>query len=82
MKKYVEAFGSFINGAIVMLVILGIIGVVVGRDDSDQPSGKRSGMRPRRDALTGCEYLESWTGALTPRMGSDGRQVCRGVEKP
>lgn len=49
------------------------------RDDSDPPGG-RSGFSVYRDNLTGCEYIgwdTLWGKAITPRMGVDGRQVCR-----
>lgn len=45
------------------------------RDSTDSPS-HRSGMRPRTDYGTGCQYLETSKGHLTPRMGADGRQIC------
>lgn len=33
-----------------------------------------------RDRVTGCEYLSTGnTASLTPRMGADGKQVCRAV---
>ncbi|MBZ9649414.1 hypothetical protein K9B33_17910 [Sphingobium sp. 3R8] len=52
------------------------------RDATDPPSGPRSGMRLRTDNGTGCQYLETKGGALSPRLGSDGKQVCgpTGVE--
>lgn len=43
-------------------------------DDSDLPDGRRSGMRPLTDALTGCQYLADGHG-LVPRMNGDGRHV-------
>lgn len=39
-------------------------------------------VRPIRDAETGCEYIlvtGVYTSSLTPRMGFDGRQICRGA---
>jgi hypothetical protein len=48
------------------------------RDDCDTAQG-RCGMKVRRDALTGCEYLETWLGGITPRMNGDGKQVCRNI---
>lgn len=67
---------------VVVLVNLGV--AVAGRllgagplDDTDRVFGLSSGLRPRTDALTGCEYLEVRGGGITPRMGADGRQVCR-----
>ena len=50
-------------------------------NDSDASRSHRSSMSVRRDALTGCEYLESTSGHLTPRLGADGRQVCRQVAR-
>lgn len=45
-------------------------------DDTDAP-GERSGMRPYTDHATGCQYLATRNGPLTPRLGTDGRQICR-----
>lgn len=46
------------------------------RDDSDSVEG-RSGLVPRTDALTGCQYLTGPSGSITPRLGRDGKQVCK-----
>lgn len=43
-------------------------------DDTDA-GGRRSGMRPHTDALTGCQYL-SRLGSLTPRLDASGKQIC------
>ena len=46
------------------------------RDDSDAPHA-RSGLVPRVDAKTGCEYLTTPLGlGITPRLKPDGKQVC------
>ena len=45
------------------------------RDDSDSLNS-RSGMTIHRDQLTGCEYLSRF-GGVTPRLDSDGKQICR-----
>lgn len=64
-----------------LLIALALVGCT-DRDDSDPPNG-RSGMVIFKDHLTGCEYLARPAMAplmaqvLTPRMGADGRQVCR-----
>jgi hypothetical protein len=47
-------------------------------DSTDAGYFERSGMRPRVDALTGCHYLETSGGGLTPRLDRAGRQVCGG----
>lgn len=46
------------------------------RDATDPPSGPRSGVRLRTDSGTGCQYLETKGGGLSPRLGADGKQVC------
>lgn len=46
----------------------------VGRDDTDGES--RSGLTLRTDARTGCQYLESKGGGLTPRLDGNGEHVC------
>jgi hypothetical protein len=44
-------------------------------DDSDAPP-IRSGMAIKTDHLTGCQYLTTFLGAITPRLDSAGKQVC------
>lgn len=46
--------------------------------DETDGAGARSQMALRVDHGTGCQYLESSRGSLTPRMGRDGKQVCKG----
>lgn len=47
-------------------------------DDSDAPDGARSGVIVRTDYRTGCQYLETADGGITPRMDGSARQVgCR-----
>lgn len=51
-----------------------------GRDDSDAEGwgGGRSGVTRVTDALTGCQYLRTGFGGITPRLDARGRQVgCR-----
>jgi len=63
--------------------VIGIFASVVisktpfGRDDSDQPGwfGKRSGVTPVTDNLTGCQYLTLSSGAITPRLDASGHQI-------
>lgn len=51
----------------------------IPRDDSDPTdSNKRSGMAVLRDNLTGCEYLSRLFN-ITPRLGRDGKQICREI---
>jgi len=38
-------------------------------------------IRARVDPITGCEYITYRKGGITPRMGADGKQICREVAK-
>ena len=46
----------------------------ISRDDTDGDT--RSGLVPRTDARTGCQYLESAGGGLTPRLDKAGKHIC------
>jgi hypothetical protein len=71
-KKFADwVAGRFIIG---MLVVLAIHALPFWRDDTDT-AGHRSGLRPRTDARTGCQYLETSGGGITPRLDSSGHQV-------
>jgi hypothetical protein len=41
-------------------------------DDSDSPTGEKSGLRVRTDHKTGVQYLETEDGGITPRLLQDG----------
>lgn len=46
--------------------------------DSTDPPGGRSGLSIYVDHYTGCQYLSSSWGGLTPRLDTDGRHICGG----
>lgn len=81
---------SFTSGVITELATVLIIGFVIlvvlqavlnwldyGTDSSDKSGTQRSGVAVRIDHGTGCEYLETSKGALTPRLDAEGRHICR-----
>ena len=71
-------FGGFIITAAVLVSIVIVAGLAQHqppRDNSDPPGG-RSNMSVLTDALTGCQYLATQRGGITPRMGADNKQVC------
>lgn len=77
----VAAYREFRLDLCVVLILLFLWGVGVdfmkiGLDTTDTSDGARSGMDLRTDHGTGCQYLESTGGGLTPRLGRDGKQVC------
>lgn len=47
----------------------------LSRDTTDGEWPNRSGVRPRTDAFTGCQYLETSKGGITPRVDSRGRHL-------
>ena len=72
---------SFAGGAICAICVWALgaafIQFATAGDETDG-AGARSQMALRVDHGTGCQYLESSRGSLTPRMGRDGKQVCKG----
>jgi len=52
-----------------------------GRDETDSPD-ERSNMSLRTDHGTGCQYLVTRKGAITPRLDSDGLPVCPPPKTP
>ena len=62
--------------AVGVIVLLAYISMHhLPRDNSD-PIGGRSNMQVLTDALTGCQYLATLRGGITPRMDADNKQVC------
>ena len=67
--------GGSMKPAMILAALLALAGCAA-RDDTDAPD-IRSGFSLFTDYKTGCQYI-GWTGhAITPRIGSDGRQICR-----
>lgn len=50
-----------------------------GKDSTDSPE-QRSNMIVRVDNKTGCEYLESARGGLTPRLNASGEHLGCGAQ--
>lgn len=63
---------------VILLTSLIFNGFAIGFDETDDKLNKtRSGMELRIDHGTGCHYLESSKGMLTPRLQVDGTQICK-----
>ena len=45
-------------------------------DSTDKSNKHRSGVTLITDYGTGCQYLETNFGGITPRLNADGTQVC------
>lgn len=63
------------------IILLALLCAGCNRDDSDTPNGPRGSITRHIDYLTGCQYLSYGVNNLTPRMGADGKQICREVAK-
>ncbi len=77
LKRYTRWLGGWV---LVVYFLVALVGKSpIGRDDSDPGEwGQRSGIKPRTDYLTGCQYLEAVNGGLTPRLDKAGAHIgCR-----
>lgn len=59
---------------LVTLVLLNAF--LFDRDDTDPPTGARSQLGLHIDNRTGCHYLSTHKGGLTPRLDANGRHIC------
>jgi len=78
MRKYFTVWNLYILlcAAIFGLTIYQMTLPYEQKDDSDGPH-ENSHMEVYTDHLTGCQYLYRY--GLTPRMGADGKQICKKV---
>jgi hypothetical protein len=76
MKKYLNWGTAWVLAMAIIfgLVIYDSLQPYEPKDDSDGPH-ENSHMDVFTDHLTGCQYL--YRNSLTPRMGADGKQICR-----
>lgn len=49
--------------------------------DSTDYQGKHSGLIIKKDALSGCEYLENERGMMIQRFSENGKQICTKVSE-
>ena len=76
MEAYKQFRKDIALGVLLVIISQGIYSFFdIGKDDSDSAE-KRSDMSVRTDYKTGCQYLESSKGELTPRLQKDGTHLC------
>jgi hypothetical protein len=83
------ALWNFVGKAVVIYFVVSIaLGAVngylrnhtdIGRDETDPPQG-RSYLLILTDHATGCQYLTSGRGGLTPRLDASGQHMCSKTE--
>jgi hypothetical protein len=70
---------EFAFGTLLLIILIGIglsfIAPTMCRDDTDGDSLRRSGLKLRTDARTGCQYIEGSYGGITPRLDGAGTQM-------
>ncbi|MFN3075874.1 MAG: DUF6440 family protein [Alphaproteobacteria bacterium] len=69
----------FVVVAIELELTISFFGLI-SHDDSDPPGGGYSSFKVVTDNKTGMQYLKTSLGGITPRLGSDGRQL--GLKTP
>lgn len=75
-KVFAKWLGKFfLNAVVFFLATTMLLRFASNVDDSDLSRIDRSGMRPLTDHRTGCQYLTTPAGALTPRLDGQGKQV-------
>lgn len=84
-KQIKEVTTTILDGIFLMLIKWFIIGsIIIGifnyfNVSYDSTDGEtRSGMGMHTDALTGCQYLSTPRGGITPRLNQDGQHICDG----
>lgn len=77
MTRSTERLASLVYWMLIVWSIMYFGAWMLGypnRDDTDPPNG-RSGMRLYTDAATGCQYLGTMFGGVTPRHGAGGSHI-------
>lgn len=74
---------KWILDATAIVIICGMVVIVATRfsafDDTDNhTTGERSGVSLYTDHLTGCQYLGTLFGGITPRLDQHGNHICEG----
>lgn len=61
---------------IIGLIVVWLLSLLpIGRDSTDGAWPRRSGVVVVTDAKTGCQYLRTPGGGITPRVDADGNQL-------
>ena len=61
---------------LLLLMLVSNTFLLLGGNDTDDPTGRRSHLIVYTDYGTGCQYVGTTLGGISPRLGTDGRPVC------
>jgi len=74
---------QLVNIVTIALAAVGVMTLISPTDETDRGRFERSGVQLRIDHGTGCQYLETRAGAITPRLTTSGEHMgCNSVERP
>lgn len=65
--------------AVAVLVLSALSALITPTDDTDAGYWERSDLRLHLDSGTGCQWLSTRAGHLSPRLDASGKQICRGA---
>lgn len=70
--------------ALVTVIVFGLSAMSKWQptDSTDYSTSDRSGLKLHTDAMTGCQYLSTSGGGITPRLDRNGHQVCQQPTTP
>jgi len=72
-KDFKDFIMYFVFGIIFWVTIANLF--EIGYDSTDSEEG-RSGLRLFTDDLTGCQYLGTAMGGITPRLNEESQHIC------
>ena len=75
LNSYITMFSIGFVVIMLWLLVDRAFGPFFGVDETDSQE-MRSNMVLRTDHGTGCQYLQTRHGGITPRLDPDGKQIC------
>lgn len=68
-----------ISFIIALFLWFGVLNSIFNRvDRTDRDFWHRSNLNLHIDNETGCHYLSTWSGIITPRVDKNGKHICSG----
>lgn len=80
-EKFKKDLSNYVFKIVIVFVII-MFGyyLLYPTDTSDEGRFSRSGLALHIDAKTGCHYVASQYGGITPRLTAEGAHICTGEE--
>jgi hypothetical protein len=80
-EKFKEDLSNYVFKMVIafLVIMLGYM-ILPTTDSTDYSHFDRSGMHLHIDAKTGCHYVASQYGGITPRVDAEGTHICTGEE--